>query len=106
MRRLLLALIPLALLAVLLVVIVQWGPADALRGEDYPPVERITFQRLTLEPGSIVINLLNAGPDPVSIAQVQVDDAFWTFTADNGVALDHLARTTLHIPYPWVAGEA
>ena len=106
MRRLLLALIPLALLAVLLVVIVQWGPADAVRGEDYPPVERITFQRLTLEPGSIVINLLNDGPDPVSIAQVQVDDAFWTFTADNGVALDHLARTTLHIPYPWVAGEA
>jgi ZIP family zinc transporter len=106
MRRLLLALIPLALLAVLLVVIVQWGPADAVRGEDYPPVERITFQRLTLEPGSIAINLLNDGPDPVSIAQVQVDDAFWTFTADNGVALDHLARTTLHIPYPWVAGEA
>jgi len=106
MRRVLLALIPLALLAALLVVIVQWGPADAVRGEDYPPVERITFQRLTLEPGSIAINLLNDGPDPVSIAQVQVDDAFWTFTADNGVELDHLARTTLHIPYPWVAGEA
>jgi len=106
MRRVLLALIPLALLAALLVVIVQWGPADAVRGEDYPPLERITFQRLTLEPGSIAINLLNDGPDPVSIAQVQVDDAFWTFTADNGVVLDHLARTTLHIPYPWVAGEA
>jgi zinc transporter ZupT len=106
MRRVLLALIPLALLAALLVVIVQWGPADAVRGQDYPPVERLTFQRLTLEPGSIVMNLLNDGPDPVSIAQVQVDDAFWTFTADNGVVLDHLGRTTLRVPYPWVAGEA
>jgi zinc transporter ZupT len=105
MRRLLLALVPLALLAALLVVIVRWGPADAIRGEAYPPVERLTFQRLTLEPGAIVLNVLNDGPDQVSIAQVQVDDAFWTFTADNGVVLDHLGRTTLRIPYPWVSGE-
>jgi ZIP family zinc transporter len=106
MRRALLALIPLALLAALLVLIVQWGPTQAVRGEDYPPVERLTFQRVVLEPGSIVVNILNDGPDEVSIAQVQVDDAFWTFTADNGVVLDHLGRTTLHIPYPWVESEA
>lgn len=106
MRRLLLALIPLALLAALLTVIVRWGPAEAIRGENYPPVERLTFQRVTLEPGFIVATLLNDGPDDVSIAQVQVDDAFWTFTADNGVALGHLDRTTLRIPYPWVDGEA
>ena len=106
MRRVVLAFIPLALLAALLVLIVRWGPAEAVRGEDYPPVERLTFQRLTLEPGSIAVNVLNDGPDELSIAQVQVDDAFWTFTADNGVVLDHLGRTTLHIPYPWVEGEA
>ena len=106
MRRVVLAFIPLALLAALLVLIVRWGPAEAVRGEDYPPVERLTFQRLTLEPGSIVVNVLNDGPDELSIAQVQVDDAFWTFTADNGVVLDHLGRTTLRIPYPWVDGEA
>lgn len=106
MRRVLLALIPLVLLAVLLAVIMRWGPAQAVRGEDYPPVERLTFQRLVLEPGSIVVSVLNDGPDEVSIAQIQVDDAFWTFTADNGVVLDHLGRTTLRIPYPWVDGEA
>jgi ZIP family zinc transporter len=106
MRRILLALVPLALLAALLVVIVRWGPAEAIRGDDYPPVERLTFQRLVLEPGAIIVNVLNDGPDEVSIAQVQVDDAFWTFTADNGVVLGHLGRTTLHIPYPWVDGEA
>ena len=106
MRRILLALVPLLLLAALLAVIMRWGPADAVRGADYPPVERLTFQRLVLEPGSIVVSVLNDGPDQVSIAQVQVDDAFWTFTADNGVVLDHLGRTTLRIPYPWVDGEA
>jgi hypothetical protein len=49
---------------------------------------------------------MNDGADEVSIAQVQVDDAFWTFTAENGTVLRHLGRTTLRIPYPWVEGEA
>lgn len=105
MRRVLLPLLPLALLGVLLVVITRSGPADALRGDGYPPVERLEFQRVTLEPGFIVAQVLNDGPDTVTVAQVQVDDAFWTFTADQGLALGHLGRTTLRIPYPWVFGE-
>lgn len=105
-RRVLLALLPLLLLGALLAVIVRSGPADAVRGEHFPPVERLTFQRVTLEPGAIVASVMNDGPDAVTIAQVQVDDAFWTFRAENGVALRHLGRTTLRIPYPWVEGEA
>lgn len=105
-RRLLLALLPLLLLGGLLAVIVRSGPADALRGDNVPPLERLTFQRVALEPGAIVASVMNDGPDDLTIAQVQVDDAFWTFTADRGVALRHLGRTTLRIPYPWVAGEA
>jgi len=105
-RRLLLALLPLLLLGALLVVIIRSGPAEAIRGENFPPVERLTFQRVVLEPGAIVVSLMNDGPDAVTVAQVQVDDAFWTFTADNGVAMDHLGRTNLRIPYPWVEGEA
>jgi zinc transporter ZupT len=104
--HLLFALLPIALLGALLAVIVWSGPADAVRGEDHPPVERVTFQRVTLEPGAIVATVLNDGPDEVTIAQVQVDDAFWTFTADAGQTLGHLGRTTLRIPYPWVEGEA
>jgi ZIP family zinc transporter len=42
----------------------------------------------------------------VTIAQVTVDDAYWAFTASNGTVLNHLGRTALRIPYPWVAGEA
>jgi zinc transporter ZupT len=105
MRRILLPLLPLVLLGVLLTVIIKWGPADTLRGDGYPPIERLSFQRVTLEPGFIVASMLNDGPDTVSIAQVQVDDAFWTFTADAGLALGHLGRTALRIPYPWVHGE-
>ena len=100
------ALVPLALLAALLVVIVRSRPADAVRAANAPPVERLTFQRVTLEPGAIVATVLNDGPDDITIAQVQVDDAFWTFRTDRGQSLRHLGRTTLTIPYPWVEGDA
>jgi zinc transporter ZupT len=99
------ALIPTALLAGLLAWVVWSGPADAVRG-NYPPVERLSYQRVVLDADGIVATLFNDGPDPVQIAQVQVDDAFWTFTADKGLSLRHLGRTTLRIPYPWVEGDA
>ena len=105
-RRVVLAVLPLALLGALLILIVRSGPAELVRGDSYPPVERLTFQRVVLEPGFIVANVLNDGPDQVTIAQVQVDEAFWTFTADSGLELGHLGRTTLRIPYPWVDGDA
>jgi zinc transporter ZupT len=101
----LVALVPLLLLGALLSVIVWWGPADALRGDGYPPVERVTFQRVALTTDGIVARVMNDGPDAIHIAQVQVDDAYWSFTADNGTELGHLGRTTLRIPYPWVRGE-
>jgi zinc transporter, ZIP family len=101
----LMALVPLVLLAALVSVILWWGPGDALRGDGYPPVERVTFQRVELTADGIVARVMNDGPDPVQIAQVQVDEAYWAFAADNGTALRHLGRTTLRIPYPWVLGE-
>ena len=101
----LLALVPLVLLAALIALVIWSAPGEALRSPG-PPVERLTFQRVTLEPGFIVATVFNDGPSPVAIAQVQVDDAFWTFTADNGQELEHLGRTTLRIPYPWVQDEA
>ena len=104
-RRAWLLALPLVLLAALLLSIVRLGPAEALRGNNYPPAERLSFQRVTLEPGFIVAGMFNDGPDPVTVAQVQVDDAFWTFTADGDLTLPHLGRTTLRIPYPWVFGE-
>ena len=82
------------------------GPLDMVRGEGYPPVEELAFQRVELGPEGIVATVLNDGPDPVTIAQVQVDEAYWSFTAEPGATLAHLGRTTLTIPYPWVQGDA
>jgi zinc transporter, ZIP family len=100
------ALVPLVLLAALIFLIIRTGPAEKLRGEDVPPVERLAIERAVLTTDGIVLDVLNDGPDPVTIAQVTVDDAYWDFASDAGAVLKHLGKTRLTIPYPWVAGEA
>ena len=40
------------------------------------------------------------------IAQVQVDDAYWTFTQDPPGELARLSTAWIHVPFPWVLGEA
>ena len=100
------ALLPLVLLAALVILVMTTNPADRLRSDGAPPIERLVVQRAVLRADGIHLSVLNDGPDPVTIAQVIVDDAYWTFTADNGTVLDHLGRTRLTIPYPWVEGEA
>jgi zinc transporter ZupT len=99
------ALIPLVLLAVLIAAIVRLQPAERLRPEGMPPVERLKIERATLAPDGIHLTVMNDGPDAVTIAQVTVDDAYWSFTSERG-SLEHLGRTAVHVPYPWVAGEA
>ena len=100
------ALIPLALLGALIYLIIRTGPAERLRGEGVPPVEKLAIERAVLTNDGIDLYVLNDGPDPVTIAQVTVDDAYWSFTSDSTGSLRHLGRTRLTIPYPWVVGEA
>jgi ZIP family zinc transporter len=99
------AVVPLALLALLIAAIVAMRPLESLRGGSVPPVERLVIDRAQMRPDGIVLSVFNDGPDEVTIAQVAVDDAYWTFSASDGTVLRHLGRTTLKIPYPWVEGE-
>jgi len=104
-KSLLLALLPLVLLGLLLGWIVRSGPTEALR-EGVPPVELLAIPRAELAPDEITLSVLNDGPDPVTIAQVMVDDAYWAFTQEPAGELGHLGKAALRIPYPWVQGEA
>ena len=63
------------------------------------------MQRALLKSEGIILTVLNESPDPVTIAQVVVDDAFWNFSADGPLTVGRLRRVTLTIPYPWVTGE-
>ena len=97
------AAVPLVLLAGLLVLLIRGGPAQMIQS-DAPPVERLAITKAQLRPGSIDLNVMNDGPDTVTIAQVIVDDAFWAFNTPTAT-LSHLQGTTISIPYPWVHGE-
>jgi zinc transporter ZupT len=98
--------LPLVLLAGVVALIVQLSPAERLRDPAAPPAENLAIRRVLLKPEGFVVSVYNASPEPVSIAQVIVDDAYWKFTADPGTTVSPLRSTTLMIPYPWVAGEA
>ncbi len=101
----LLALVPLILLAALVAVLIGLGPAAIIQGINVPPVERLAITRVELAPNRIDLSVLNDGPDEVTIAQVAVDDAFWTFEVQPGATLAHLGRARIRVPYPWVHGE-
>jgi len=99
------ALIPLLLLGALLAVLVIGGVG--LGARTAPPIEELTVDRITLPaPGQIVAEVTNGGADPVTIAQVQVDDAYWAFTITPDPTIPRLGRATIMIPYPWVQDEA
>ena len=104
-RWIALGLLPLGLLIAVLLLIVATNGGMGERTA--PPIEELKVQRVTLpEPGRIVLTVVNDGPDPITIAQVRVDDAYWTHEITPGRTIDRLGTATITIPYPWVEGEA
>jgi ZIP family zinc transporter len=100
----LLGLLPLALIAVAIGLFALLG-APGLGERRGPPVEELAVERTVLRPGVIELALRNDGPDPVTVAQVQVNDAFVAF--EGGEApIGRLGAETLRIRQPWIEGEA
>ena len=59
-----------------------FGNPLAMFRADLPPIENLTFERIAVTPAGFEAHLVNGGPDPVTIAQVMVDDAFWQFAIE------------------------
>jgi ZIP family zinc transporter len=96
---------PLVLLAALVAVFLKVGPVGVFR-QSFPPVEELTIERIRLPAyGVMEIQIVNGGPEPVTVAQVMVDDANWVHRVDGSRTIDRLERRTITIPYPWVEGE-
>jgi zinc transporter, ZIP family len=103
-RSIVLGLLPLLLLAGVLALILATDGGIGERA--FPPIEELNVQRVVLpESGLIQLRVINDGPDPITIAQVLVDDAYWQFEIGDRT-LDRLESTTISIPYPWVQDEA
>lgn len=101
----LMALLPLLLLAALIAAFLWLNPLAFFTGA-FPPLEEISVQQIRFPAaGQIELDVINGGPDPVTIAQVLVDDAYWQFAIEPGNTLDRLGQATISIPYPWVKDE-
>lgn len=96
--------LPLLLLGLLSLVVLKGGTLARL-ARGLPPVEELTVNRVRLTSGHMALDVVNGGPDPVTIAQVMVDEAFWTHTITPGPTVPRLGRARIEIPYPWVEGE-
>lgn len=101
----LLALGPLLLLVALVILFLALDPLSSFAG-NFPPLEELSVQQVRFPaPNEIELSVINGGPDPVTIAQVIVDDAYWQFTIDGDNTLERLEQTTIHLTYPWVQDE-
>lgn len=102
--RLVWLLLPLGLL---LAAIAWIAAADPLRSfnNGAPPVENLTFERTVLDSSGIRLQVRAGGSEAMSIAQVQVDDAYWNFTQDPPGKIERGNTVWLQLAYPWVLGE-
>ncbi len=96
------AVLPVILLLGLVAVFLSSGPLGLLKTA-FPPVQSVSFEKVALAPGIITVEIINDGPDPVTISQVLVIDAYNAFSIDRPT-LQHLEKATIRIDYPWVDG--
>jgi zinc transporter ZupT len=100
----LLGLLPLLLIGAAVGLFAALG-APGLGERRGPPIEELAVDRTVLRPGVIELTVRNDGPDPVTVAQAQVNDAFVEFTGGEE-PIGRLEAETLQLRQPWVEGEA
>ncbi|RDL50019.1 hypothetical protein BLJAPNOD_01134 [Ensifer sp. M14] len=71
-----------------------------------PPVENLTFERTVLDDSGLRLLVRGGGSEPMTVAQVQVDDAYWQFTQDPPGPIARGQAAWLSLPFPWMLGEA
>lgn len=98
----------LAPLVLMLVAFVAIAALDPLRGlsNGAPPVEALTVERTVLDESGLRLLVRAGGSEPMVIAQVMVDDAYWTFAQEPAGPIARGDSAWIRIPYPWVLGEA
>jgi len=94
-----LAVIPLALIIAALAALLTVG-GNTLGERLGPPAEEIAVERTVLRPGEIELTVRNTGPDPVTVAQLFVNDTY----VDYATTANRIGRSgaeTFTLNYPW-----
>jgi len=97
-------LVPLALSAAVVVLFVMAGPLGVLK-QSVPPIEKVSIQRVILQPEEMTIKIVNDGPDPVTISQILINEAYWKFTMEPSQTIPRLGQASIHAYYSWIEGE-
>lgn len=100
-----LALLPLATLGLLIWAFITLNPIATLVG-DVPAIPELSIGQVELNEAGVVAHVTNAGPAKTTIAQVLIDDAYWSFQISPSATIPRLGRATVTIPYPWVQNES
>jgi len=98
------AILPLVLLAALIGIFLTINPLGPL-GVSAPPIENLTVERTVLNDQGISLLVRAGGSEPMQIAQIQVDGAYWEFSQNPAGTLPRLATAWINLPYPWVQDE-
>jgi ZIP family zinc transporter len=91
--------IPLALIVAALAALLTVG-GDTLGERLGPPVEEIAAERTVLRPGEIELTIRNTGPDPVTVAQMFVNDTYVDYST-TGNEIGRRGTETFTLDYPW-----
>ena len=100
-------LLPIAVLGILCGAIIKLGDRKDLLPTEVPPIEELSIQRIIIKPYGFQLEVMNDGPDELTIAQVSIEEAYWNFTMEPAdKTLGHLEHGVITIiNYHWVAGE-
>jgi zinc transporter ZupT len=101
------AAIPLLLLALVVAWFLVAPPLGGVQSGE--PLPDVTVSHATLpDDGTLVLHVVNNGPEPVTVSQVLVDEAYWQHTVTSGgeetrtLAPGQSAK--VHVPYHWQPG--
>jgi len=97
--------VPFVILGLAIAWLISTDPLSSFRN-GAPPVENLTFERTILGPDGIRTLVRAGGSEPMTIAQVQVDDAYWQFRQEPAGTIARGDTAWISLTYPWVLGEA
>ena len=96
---------PLAILGLALAWLFTANPLSSF-DNGAPPVENLTVERTILDQSGLRLLVRAGGSEPMVIAQVQVDAAYWEFAQAPPGPIARGETAWVSLPFPWVLGEA
>lgn len=97
-------LLPIVLLVLLIWGFLKYGPLGVFEA-DVPPIENLFVQRVLFSPEHIELEVFNDGPEPVTVAQMTVNEVIWQFDMTPKNTLEPRETGKVRLFYPWIEGD-